>query len=247
MSNIDEQQFEKHETSVKDFQKMHFTRKIFPWLYVLMMSLTALLSVLTLMTLFYGDDHLFEKGFSKREIQDKLIPTIKNGGKLETVKHIYEARQYKISSNLFKSKQEEFYYNPTSLSFILNDLIVDAYQNGSCQDSIYFNNLQQILCEYERKNPFDDLEESQKNIFENILIKLDDNYELVQSDVSKLANEVNNQNQLVHRYLNKSTQSFIISIVALIITIVASAWQIFQAIKTNKFLKNLSQKKDEHE
>ena len=243
MSNIEEQQSEINEVIIKKTQKIHSTRKFLSLLSWLVMSLTILTMILSLMTLFYGDDHIFEKGFSKQDIQSKLIPTIKNGGTLESVKHIYEARQFKISNNLFKSKQEDFYYSPTSLSFILNDLIVDSYQNGLYKDSIYFHNLKQILCEHERKNPFDDLEESQKNIFENLLIKLGNNYEIVQSDVSKLANEVNNQNQLVHKYLNKSTHSFIISIVALIITIVASGYQIYQAKKTNSLIKTLAYEK----
>ena len=240
MSNIEERQLEINELITKETQKIHYTRKIFTLFSALVTSLTMLIAIVSLMTLFYGDEHLFEKVFSKEDIQSKLIPTIKNGGTLESVKHIFEARQYKTSSNLFKSKQEEYYSASTSLSFVLNDLIVDAYQNGSYKDSIYFNNLKQILCEYERKNPFDDLEDSQKNIFENLLIKLGNNYEIVQSDVSKLANEVNNQNKLVHKYLNKSTLSFIISIVALIITIVASGYQIYQANKTNSLIKNLS-------
>ena len=239
MSNFEELQSEINVV----VQKTHYKRKMFTLLSALVTSLTMLVTIVSLMTLFYGDEHLFEKGFSKQDIQSKLIQTIKNGGTLESVKHIYEAQQYKTSNNLFKSQKEEFYYSPTSLSFILNDLIVDSYQNGLYKDSIYFNNLKQILCEHERKNPFDDLEESQKNIFENLLIKLGNNYEIVQSDVSKLANEVNNQNQLVHKYLNKSTHSFIISIVALIITIVASGYQIYQAKKTNSLIKTLAYEK----
>lgn len=162
MPNINEQQLEIKEAIIKETQKIHSTRKFISLLSWLTMSLTILAMTMSLMTLFYGDDHIFKKGFSKQKIQSKLIPTIKNGGTLESVKHIYEAQQYKISNNLFKSKQEEIYYSPTSLSFVLNDLIVDSYQNGLYKDSVYFNNLRQILCEYERKNPFDDLEESQK-------------------------------------------------------------------------------------
>lgn len=232
---------QKNELEMVTLDKNIHLSKLFS---VLMMSLTLLVTVLSLMTLFYGDDHFLEKKFSKQDIQTKLISTIKNGGTLESVKHIYEARQFESFENLFQSKQKEYYYALTSLSFILNDLIVDSYQNGLYKDSVYINNLKRILSEHERKYPFDDLEESQKNIFENILLKLDDNYEIVQSDVLKLANEVNNQNKLVHKYFNKSTHSYIISIVALVITIIASAYQIFQSRKTNNLLLGLMRRDD---
>jgi len=210
-------------------------------LTILAMSLSIFTLISSLLMILNGDDQWGSKRFAKKEIQDKIMITIKNGGSLESVKHIYSARTYcpYLLIDIFKSSNDSYYYEPTSLSFILRDIQVAAFQTNMHQDSIFIYNLEKIIREHERKYPFDGLEDSQKTMFENILIKLNDNYEIVQPDVSKLANEMRNQNQLVYTYLNKSNKSYFISIAALIITIVASVYQIYQSNKTNNLLKNL--------
>lgn len=77
------------------------------------------------------------------------------------------------------------------------------------------------------------------------MIKLGDRYEIVQLDMTKLANEIQHQNQLVRTYLNKSNTSYIISIIALIITIATASYQIYQSHKTNKFLEHLFPEKQD--
>lgn len=213
-------------------------------LIVFTMLISILSLVWALLLFLNGDDQWGNKRFSKQEIQSKLITTIKNGGSLETVKHIYAARQHEPYSiiDMFRSTSDTYYYEPTSLSFILRDIQANSYQTSLYKDSIFVNNLEIVIQDHERKYPFDGLEDSQKTIFENILVKLNNNYDVVQQDVSKLANEIKNQNQLVYTYLNKSTKSYFISIAALIITIVASIYQIIQTNKTNNMIKSLSNK-----
>lgn len=214
-------------------------RKFVTYFSLLLATLFSLLGVLLSLYGIINEDHFGSKRFLKQDIQARIIMTLRHGGTLESVKHIYAARLYKNYdiTDLFRSNSNEYYYEPTSLSFILNDLLVEAYQRDLYKDSVYIANLSRMLIEHERKNPFDDLEDSQRATFENILIKLGDNYEIIQSDVSKLANEVNNQNKLVYKYLNKSTQSYVISIIALIVTIIALGYQIYQTKKFNELIK----------
>lgn len=92
------------------------------------------------------------KRFVKADMQNKLTLTIRHGGSLETVKHIYAAREYKDYSliDFFKIDNDKYYYEPTSLTFILNDLLVNSYQDSTYQDSIYMAHLQQIRLEHEK-------------------------------------------------------------------------------------------------
>ena len=214
-------------------------RKFVTYFSLLLATLFSLLGVLFSLYGIINEDHFGSKRFAKQDIQAKIITTVRHGGTLESVKHIYAARIYKNYdiTDLLRSSSNEYYYEPTSLSFILNDILVEAYQRDLYKDSVYIASLSRMLIEHERKNPFDDLEDSQRATFENILIKLGDNYEIIQSDVSKLANEVNNQNKLVYKYLNKSTQSYVISIIALIVTIIALGYQIYQTKKFNDLIK----------
>ena len=77
----------------------------------------------------------------------------------------------------------------------------------------------------------------QKYSFESIQVKLDSTYTKISPDVIKIAEELNSKNQLVSKYLNKSDISFYISIAALIITILFSAFQIYQNNSTYKGLR----------
>lgn len=230
-----------------DIRSINAYRKRSTILMVLLMLFFILMMTSLFIATLNEEEQWGSKRFVKADMQNKLALIVRHGGSLETVKHIYAAREYKDYSLLdfFKVDNDKYYYEPTSLSFILNDLLVNSYQDSTYQDSIYMAHLQQIRIEHEKKYPFDGLEDTQKNLFENIVIKLGDRYEIVQSDMTKLANEIQHQNQLVRTYLNKSNTSYIISIIALIITIATASYQIYQSHKTNKFLEHLFPEKQD--
>lgn len=175
----------------------------------------------------------------KAPIKEIMCNTIKNGGMLSSVKHIYNTRNVKnvLFINPLSDKRELYYLEDYPLSGILNDLLVDYLQDSKSRDSIYYMSLCNIIEENEKQNPFENLEDNQKYSFENIQVKLDSAYAKVSSDVVKIAEELNNKNQLVNKYLNKSDISFYMSIAALVITIVFSAFQIYQNNSTSKVLR----------
>lgn len=138
------------------------------------------------------------------------------------------------------------------MSFILNDLLSDYYTNNNFKaDSSYLQNLKLIIKENEEINPFDKLEVNQKYNFENIRQKSDSNYIKIQSDVIRIADELDSKNQLVSKYLNQSETSFNLSIIALIVTILLSAYQIYQNFssskKIQKFISKFTEDNDKDE
>ena len=102
------------------------------------------------------------------------------------------------------------------------------------KDTLFYDNLIRVIEENNYHNPFDNLNDSQIYYFENIKDKTGEEYEIIQADIVKIADELYNKNQLVDRYLARSTTSFWISISALIFTIVLSLFQIFQNARTIK-------------
>lgn len=192
---------------------------------VIAISASIIMSTTNFSSLNYSD----EKYFNKETFKKTLTLAIKNNAEIDNIKHIYDARTLETRP-LFSKKEEflsKYYIENTSLSFILNDLLSDYYTNNNFKaDSSYLQNLKLIIKENEEINPFDKLEVNQKYNFENIRQKSDSNYIKIQSDVIRIADELDSKNQLVSKYLNQSETSFNLSIIALIVTILLSAYQI---------------------
>ena len=202
--------------------------------------LTSLLTLLVI-ALFIMIEDLYVKidetqeGFNKKEMQSALKTVIKNGGDLDNVKHIFKSSKLQKNSilDILLRKDKELYAPSTSLSSILNDLQIIYYTNPSA-DSTYLIKLEQIIQEEIKKNPFDNLEENQKYYFENIQLKLGNNYNLINEDVRNISEELKTKNDLVKRYLNKSESSFYISIIAFVAALVMAIYQIYLGYKGNK-------------
>lgn len=179
-----------------------------------------------------------DKLVNKKEITTSIIDVIRNNGNINNIKHIYNSRVFESKPFFSKASPKEYYSNETSLSFILNDILVDSYKSNK-SDSNYIVKINKIITEYETINPFDKLENTQIYSFNNIKTKLDSNYVIVQPDINKIVDELSNKNQLVNAYLSKSDISFYISICALIITLIFSFYQIYQSIQSSKELKRI--------
>lgn len=200
-------------------------RNNFSWVVNITLTLALLSSFVSIISVVNKD-----KVVNKKEIATSITEVIRNNGNINNIKHIYNSRT--LESKLLTSPKE-FYSNETSLSFILNDILVDTYKNNS-KDSAFIDKLNMILIEYETINPFDKLESTQIYSFNNIKTKLDSSYVKIQPDINKIVDELANKNQLVNAYLNKSDISFYISIFALFVTFIFSIYQIYQAKQSSK-------------
>ena len=211
----------------------------FVYLFTVLMSL--IISFLVVLLYPIEND---EKYCKKDDIKQRISQTIKNGGDITVVKHIYNSRLLEGAWNLLFVGNEDrninYYSQNVSLNLVLKDLLSDyIYNKESSSDSLYHQNLLLIIEEYNRKNPFDNLDENQKYYFDNIQIKLDSNYNVIHSDMTKIADDIAHKNALISRYLNLSEVSYYISIAALVITIILSLYQIYQNYSSNKSLKKL--------
>jgi len=172
---------------------------------------------------------------AKNDLKEQIYKVVKHGGGFEVVKHVYDSRSKEQHSSLFRNDADKYYLYNVPLSFILDDLRKDFFSVDSLlKDTLYFDNLIHVIEENNSHNPFDNLNESQIFYFENIKEKSGDEYGIIQADIVKIADELYNKNQLVDRYLARSTTSFWISISALIVTIFLSLFQIFQNAKMIK-------------
>ncbi|RNL88100.1 hypothetical protein ED312_09280 [Sinomicrobium pectinilyticum] len=212
---------------IKKDSKLRLLKSLLNSLMVLM---TFLVAILTLVLVFKNQNLSLGDKYFNKSIKSDIQKTIKSNASLDVVKNIYTNRkEYSPSlTDLFnKSSDKDKYLAETPLSEVLNDMKTDYYLSEK-QDTIYLKKLVSIIDAHEIINPFDKLEENQKNDFENLRFKLGENYSSVLTDVNRITDELHNKNQLVVKYLDKSNISFLISIVALIITILLSFYQIYQ-------------------
>lgn len=191
-----------------------------------------------------------DKYVRKQPLKESICSVIKKGGDLNLVKHIYNTRTIEsIPFPHFKKDISVYYSSDYPLSFVLNDLLRDYLaSNPFVPDSLYHHRLLLLIEENDYHFPFDNLEETQRYYFENLRLKSGEEYETIQSDVIKIADEIHNKNQLVEKYLGKSNISFIISIIALVLTLGFSLFQIIQNRASLKMmLSAIVEKKDDIE
>ena len=192
----------------------------------------------------------------KATIQNQLKTVIKNGGDLDAVKDAYNDRDLKNISFIFsRLETKDYYKEDVPLSVVLNNLRTRYYLEKEQRrysykthvikdsilvdaDSLYLSLLNNIIDEYNKKNPFDKLEPNQRDIFINLQQKLDTGYVKVSGDILKVVDEMYNKNQLVAKYLDDSKTSLRISWIALIVTFILSSYQIYQNWKSSKKHKN---------
>ncbi|OLQ88271.1 hypothetical protein BIY22_08895 [Vibrio panuliri] len=162
----------------------------------------------------------------REKIQNQIITAINNGADLRAIKHIYVNRE-KTSGGILKpfvSDVNVYPYN-VALSLILEDIRTNAYLEKG--DKSILKNINKLIEDHTHINPFDRLESVQRDYFENIQIKLGEEYGRVSIEVNKLADELYNKNSLVEQYLKDSTTSFWVSVSALLFSILVSAYQLY--------------------
>lgn len=173
---------------------------------------------------------LGDKYVEKESINSEISTLIKNGAGLRAVKFHYEHRKAVKRDILFSIKHDlSLYYNyEIALSEILEKIRTEQFLKGNLDEG-FMAKLDGIIKEYTESNPFDKLEAGQKDLFENIRVKLGDSYSVVSDDINKLSDELNNKNKLVNEYLSDSQTSLVVSIVSAFIAVVLAGVQMWQS------------------
>lgn len=167
-----------------------------------------------------------ENYVSKDEIQKNIILALTNEGDLRAVKHIYNNRsKTKKGFSELLGKDVEKYNYEVPLSIVLEDIRTDIFLSKA--DKTLFEKMEKIIKQHTQINPFDKLEQGQRDYFENIKIKLDEDYSIVMLEINKIAGELDQKNALVGEYLKDSKTSFWISVTALIFSFFISFYQLY--------------------
>jgi hypothetical protein len=165
-----------------------------------------------------------------KDIKDDLKTAIYLNSDYADLKIIFDKKQrIDIRNNLIQN--DNIYDLKVDLSFVLEDMIYDYYAKNNIKDSIFIKKLKSYLIESKEKHPFDILEESQKELF----IKLRENsgisYHLISNDLISISKELNEKNETINTYLDKSNQSYTIAIIALFLTLLQTYFILAKKIR----------------
>jgi len=196
-------------------------RNIFLWI-VIAVGINASMSYLGLDS---------KKEYVKKEtIHNNFMSAIQNGADVRAIKQLYINRKVEEKPFiLFSSFDENNYYSSESpLSTVLEDIRASLYLNDN-KDISLIPKIDQILINYSQTNPFDHLKNGQKDQFDNIRIKLGDDYIKIQNNINRIVEELSQKNKLVDLYLSDSRASLFVSIFSVIFALVIAAYQIYQS------------------
>jgi len=207
------------------FYKMFIRNRAF---YLFMILYIALMTYLTWTT----SGKLY---INKAIVKDSIQKLIKNNADLDLIKHHYKdskAEKWNII-RFWEKSIHDYYDSEVALSVILNDLRRDIYLSDTPDENLD-KTIMRLINEYEERNPFEGLENVQKDYFENIRFKLGAEYSKINIDLSKISDELINKNNLVNKYLSDSKTSLYISIVSIGFALIMAAFQLYVYAKENK-------------
>jgi hypothetical protein len=177
-------------------------------------------------SLFSGDDVLYTpQSAVKKEIQT----LIGNGADLNTLKHYYSNKPM-IEWGLFygwNNEKSDHYTNSSTLLHVFKDIKSDLYLSSPPVEKVLVS-LNKLIAEYQKRNPFDGLMINQRDHFENVRIKLGENYQIVQIEINKISDELQQQNKLVTQYLADSNTSLYVSIFSLAFALLMAGVSLFR-------------------
>lgn len=177
-----------------------------------------------------------EELFEKDTLKEGIIKLIENDADLRAVKFLYENRPMVKSNLLFWFKHRRNDYKPYNLplSEVLEEIRTQIYLSDE-KNNGQLVKLETVIDTYNTTNPFDKLESGQKDLFENIRVKLADDYNMVSSEVNKLSDELHNKNLLINEYLSDSKTSLYISMLSAFFAVFLAGVQIFQNSRFGRF------------
>jgi len=160
----------------------------------------------------------------------------------DDLKIIYDKKELtNMRTNFIRNS--DFHDVKVGLTYILEDMIFDYYAHN-LKDSIYIFKLKYFIKESKEKHPFDKLDESQKELFIALRDNSGETYPLIKDNLLNISEELNSKNITIDKYLDKSNQSYILSIIALLVTLfqtTPSTWRMLKRyVNTKGKMNNLT-------
>lgn len=234
--STDNEQDARKKEERKQERKDAFALVLFIFIFVIILGFIVFLII------YYSNTTNGSDYCRKEELKSEMKTKISNGADLEVIEDVF-ADRYKYSTDVRignNKLKKEYYDNNITLLQVLKDLRSDYFDTiaytvpPTTRDTAYYSRLNMIISEYKLATPFDGLERGQQELFVNLQTGLGDDYEAVKEKIASIAHELNSKNALVEKYLNKSNDSYNLSIIALIVTIIFGILGLLVGVRARK-------------
>lgn len=150
-----------------------------------------------------------------KNIKYDFISAIYKNCSYDDLKRLYDRKERVI---VRANRDMNAYAANVDIAYIINDIICDYYL-GNEVDTFFLSRLYFLKEEARQKYPFDKLNSTQKDLFEKVKSSAGDDYAKIENGIILIANELYNRNNDIDKYLDKSNQSYILSIMAFFISL----------------------------
>jgi hypothetical protein len=184
-------------------------------LYLLSLLLVVSLSVLSLFYIIPNNYYV-----KKQMVINQTLKLTKGGADLKAIKHYFNnAKTFKnnLYFKLFKNK-ENYYKNDTPFINVLQDVKNVLYLNIATDKDLE-KKISDLIAEYTRREPFEALEQFQKDLFENIKLKLPNQYYKIERDLINISKDLETKNKLVKQNNLKTDVGLFLSILSMLIAL----------------------------
>jgi hypothetical protein len=210
-------------TEIKEKTSKSSSKRSFNIYYLIVFILIVISIIIKGMTGTAGSQYI-EKSVLDSDIQ-KLLTNKAELGEFQTV---YKLHRESVGNSDFLSifsepSPNEYYEKSLSLSDILTRYKASAYVATDALNKKDIDYLNKIIILEKQQNPFDKLENSQKQNFVTIMAKLDKNYQIVENEFNWLIDELDKKNQEVRKLKSKEELNFWIAISGALLSLIMGA------------------------
>ncbi|HGF4942229.1 TPA: hypothetical protein ACF4E7_004543 [Vibrio parahaemolyticus] len=220
----------------RDVVKREKRQRLFSFLRLSLLASLILFMVTFLLLL----SDVNGKYVGKSELQLAIKNTVVKTVPLDDLKVVFVKKATPVTDSFWPIIKPHLYYEKPSLTLIdvLNDLKTEIYvKDGEMsQESLNFiKQIDTLISDYNKVNPFDGLDEQDIRDFRGIANKLDaPTYSLIEDEVSSLTSSMKVKNNLIHQYLSSSNTSLYISIAAFAFSVLISIWQLLTSRRSSQ-------------
>ena len=177
---------------------------------------------------------------SREEIRADLTNAIMKGSNIDDLKLVYQHEVSNPSESIWPFLKPHLFYEKSSLTLlqVLNDLKVlklTAAKSLDPEDDKFVSQVNALVLDHNKFNPFDGLDDQSLRDFRGISIKLTEpEYEKIKDELLNLNSSVKEKNRLIGQYLNSSNLSLYVSIGAFLFSIIVTIWQFIPKSKSSQ-------------